>query len=501
MCIVYFFCTTANSVLTVHDDILTYMQVRQGALWQTAVDDARHGRICHIPLTFLLYIPYIFDNVLAVRIFSVLSVVFDMTALYLLIKNNIDEKSAYLSSLLFISFACISNQHNLFVAYVIGHQIPIGLILLSLNEFTKYYKKHKTSSLVSSAVLLFSASFLYEASAAYIIIFVLISMYKNKGNIFKNCMRILYDTHFHILFLLLYVIIYFAWRKFYPSDYDGAKLYFGNIPQSMITMLIYSLGLIPGLPLGAMLIKKYITFDEFMSAANILIIIIPLITAVTFYFVFPKIKDCKNKGALAMLCIAGMLTPNLIICFTSKYAEWTQHNSYSYVTSFYSYFFMIPLFLIILKTVFKSDKKLALIFMSLIVFICSAASAVGNTAWNVYFAKNLERYKAFYAAVSDDYFDDIEDGTVVFIPDYQGIHNDMNITKSYASIYTSADITFENDPDRLDFSYPVLCMRYDPSEHTMIIGDITPSFETSNAFYIYGNDHAPIYGTINMMNF
>ena len=82
---VSFFLITADSVFTVHDDILTYMQVERGNLWQTAVDDAKHGRVGHIPLTFLLYIPYFFKSPLIVRAFGTGAVLFDMAGIYYLV--------------------------------------------------------------------------------------------------------------------------------------------------------------------------------------------------------------------------------------------------------------------------------------------------------------------------------------------------------------------------------------------------------------------------------
>ncbi len=500
ICAVLFFFTTADSVLTVHDDILTYMQVKQGDLWNTIINDTSHGRISHIILLPMLFFPYFFGSTVAVRLISLFSVLFDVSALYLLIRKNVDKNAAYLSSLLFISFACISNQHNLFVSYIFAHQISIGIVIFALTIFTDYYREKKSSSLVISALLLTFAAFLYEAMAAYIILFILISMYKNEGNIFKNCCRILYDTHFHLLFLLIYVIIYAIWRYLHPSDYDGAKLYFENIPGSLITMSIYSLGMIPGLPLGAMFIKKYITLDEFKDGASIWIIIIPVISAVTFYYIYPKLQRINDLRPLTLLCIVGIIAPNIIISFTEKYVSWSQQNSYSYVTSFYSYFFMVPLFLIIIKSIFRKKlKRHALILLSIMIFIISLSASVGNTAWNIYFKKNLMRYTAFENAVSDDYFDNIPDGTVIYIPDYQGIHHDMNITADFARIYTDAQIYFENDENKLDFSENVICMRYDKSTHAILLGHIDPTF-SSNDVYIIGDYNKTLPEYVNMKN-
>lgn len=495
----FFFQITSDSILTVHDDILTYMQVREGHLWQTAISDARHGRICHIPLTFLLYIPYIFNSGLIVRICAAAAIIFDMFAFYTLIRKNVDKCAAYVSCLLFISFACISNQHNLFVAYIVGHQIGIGLVMFSLDSFLSYYKSKKNSKLILSAILLFAAASLYEAMAVYIIVFVILAMYKSNGNIFENCIKIISNLRFHILFLLAYVVIYFTWQNFFPSDYDGAKLYFGNIPQSIITILIYSFGMIPGLPLAAMLYKHTISLTDIPGMIDIKMIIVALLTAAAFFFVFPKIDLHKKSKILIIICGAGILIPNIMVGFTSKYVSWSQQKSYAYVTSFYSYFFIISLAVIIMHLIYRNNKiqKPVLVVMSILVFIISLLCCVNNKAWNNTFEKQLKRYEAFYNAVSDDYFDNIEDGTVIYIPDYTGIHHDMNITKTYASIYTSRDITFQNDTSKIDFSKPVICMRYDEVSGAMFIGHISSDFISSD-LYICGEYDSAVPENTNM---
>ncbi len=495
----FFFQITSDSILTVHDDILTYMQVREGNLLQTALSDAKHGRICHIPLTFLLYIPYIFNSGLIVRICAAAAIIFDMYAFYTLIRKNVDKSAAYVSCLLFISFACISNQHNLFVAYIIGHQIGIGLVMFSLDSFLSYYKIQKNSKLILSAVLLFAAASLYEAMAVYIIVFVILAMYKNKGNIFENCIKIISNLRFHILFLIAYVIIYFTWQSFFPSDYDGAQLYFGNIPQSIVTILTYSFGMIPGLPLAAMLYKNTISLTDIPGMIDIKMMIAAILAATAFFFVFPKINLHKKSKILIILCISGILIPNIIVGFTSKYVSWSQQKSYAYVTSFYSYFFIISLAVIIMHLIYRNNKiqKPALVVMSILVFIISLLCCINNKSWNSIFEKQLKRYEAFYHAVSDDYFDNIEDGTIIYIPDYTGIHNDMNITKTYASIYTSRDITFKNDKSAIDFSKPVICMRYDEVSGAMFIGHIGPDFISSD-LYICGEYDSAVPKSINM---
>ncbi len=481
-----FYLITADSVFTVHDDILTYMQVQRGNLWQTAVDDAKHGRVGHIPLTFLLYIPYFFKSPLIVRAFSAGAVLFDMAGLYYLVKNNTNRRAGLLSCILFISFACISNQHNLFVSYIIGHQIPSGMVLFALGIFTKYYPERKgRKKLIASAVLLTCASLLYEACTAYILLFLLTAYLKNEGKFTEKVLKALKDNIIHFAFLAFYVLGYYLWRRSFPSDYSGSVLAFDNIPQSFITMFRYSFGMVPELPAAAMLIKGYVPVSEILSELKLWMLTAPLAAAVSFGILFPETEIKQKKGTLILYCLAGIVIPNLIISFTPKYAEWTKTGSYSYVTSFYSYFFLIPLFILVLKCIVKNENRVSVTVLSVLVFAVSLVSSVNNAAWNRYFRTDLERYKAFSDAVSSDYFDALEDGTTVYIPDYAGIHHDMSITESFVSIYTDADLTFTNEPENIDFARHVIMLKYDPEQKTVSCGKMsqdmsfTPEFTTA----------------------
>lgn len=502
--LVYFYKLTADSILTVQDDILTYMQVRQGDLWHKAVSDAMHGRITHIPLNLLLYVPYMARSHAVIRLFSVASVIFDMAALYTLVKNVTDRISAYMSCLLFISFACISNQHNLFTAYVLAHQITIGLVFLSINQFLLYYKDQQTRRLVLSAFFLFAASFLYEAMAVYIVIFIAAAMFNVTGNIFHNFVKILKDLRFHLIFMTVFIAAYLFWRRLFPSDYDGSTLYFGNIPGSLLTIAVYSLGMIPGLPLAALVASGKLHLSEIPQYFSYEWFIIPLVSTVTFYIMFPKIKPPKRRGLLIFICISCIILPNIPLGLTSKYISWIHEKSYSYVTSFYSYFFLILLFVLILNEIYskkKKKKKILLGLFTALVFVISLACSINNSIWNSIFSDQLRSYEAFDASVSDKYFETVESDAVIYIPDYKGIHNSMEITGEYAHIYLNPGITFENNRDSLDFSRPVICMRYDKKTGAMLIGRIDSDFNTS-LVYVVG-DADPSYltgGLVNMEN-
>ena len=483
--LIVFLFITKDSVLTVHDDIITYLQVQRGDLWNTALSDAKHGRICHIPLTYLLYIPYFAKSPIVVRLFSCLSFGFDLSAVYFLFKKLTDKYFACLSVIGTISFACISNQHNLLCAYILGHQIPVGLAMYSMYFLIRYYEENKRRFLVISSIFFVLSCFLYEASCAYIVmLFILCTSHtvKDKKPDFKALFK---DMRFHITGLSVFFCIYVGWRMIYPSDYDGSKLWFGNIPLSLLACFKYSFGMFPCLPAAAVFIKKYISISEIIDALSPAVLVIPLISAAMFYYLFPKTEAPKNKLKTVSFCFLGIVLPNTIISFTEKYALWAKTGSYSYVTSFYSYFFLIPLLFFILKMVFKKPlKKPVLIFFSVLVFFVSLTTEISNTAWNSIFEKKLLKYEAFENAVENDYFDSLPDDAVVFIPDYYGIHGNMDTTETFAHIFSSSKFDLENDASLLDFSRPVFCLRYDPKTSAVLIGKIDSSFCSDSVFVI-----------------
>ncbi|MDE5583021.1 MAG: hypothetical protein K2J08_04905 [Ruminococcus sp.] len=478
----YFF-TTSESVLTVHDDILTYAEVRHGDLLKTVTDYAENGRINHIPMTVLLWIPYYFNSVTAVRILSAMAVAFDMCGLFFLVKNNSTKNTACLVCLLFISFACISNQHSLFTAYTFAHQFPIGVILFSLDLFIKYLKIGKKSYRIKSAVLFFVACFMYESVTVFLLMFIGLSLYFSKGKIFRERFVILIkDLFFHGTLLFVYLIIYCAWRYFHPSYYDGTRFYFGNILLSLTALVKFSVGTFPMLPAVAMILKKYITFSEFLKSISVWNFTAPVISGMAFYRVFPKIKISVNTSEAVVFCLAGMLFPNVLISLTEKYTDWALQNAYSYVPSFYSYFFMIMLAVVVLIKIFRNPTKRVMIILSLAVSAITLVCSFSNTAWNTYFNKNLEKYKAFEEAVSSDFFDDVTDGTVIYIPDFSGIHNDMELTAYYAEVFIGADVTFTNEKSQIDFSKPVVAMYYDSGKKKIFIEKINSQGGNSNTF-------------------
>ena len=154
-------------VFTVHDDITTYANVRRGLLWDSAVSSALLGGFPQFLSNLLLGLPMLSGDLWIYKVFSYSTLLFDVAIFYVRVRKVYGESAAILTAALFWGFATITNQHSLFVSYVLGRQIIIGLILLSVLLFLKYYDTYKSPFLLGSSVFYLLACMIYEGGSSF----------------------------------------------------------------------------------------------------------------------------------------------------------------------------------------------------------------------------------------------------------------------------------------------------------------------------------------------
>lgn len=163
-------------VFTVHDDIWTYTIVRHGDLWKNAKDNLFTGRLPQLWNTLLLGFPMLLQKVWFYKGISYITLLLNGWIFYRLIKRVFGDQAAVLTTALYWGLATVTNQHNLFVSYVLARQMVIGILLLSIYFFIDYYYKSKIRYLWYSSFLYLVASMLYEAAVPFGLIFFLIAL-------------------------------------------------------------------------------------------------------------------------------------------------------------------------------------------------------------------------------------------------------------------------------------------------------------------------------------
>lgn len=476
-------------IFATHDDIVSYIVVKNEDVLKTTIASAKgQGRFWFLISSFLSHFPYIFDNVVVYKLISYASICFSVSALGILLYRNVSKESAYLATLLFFAFAQLDGQHNLLVAYVFSHQIAIGLILFSMERLLYFYKTGKKVNTIYSAILLFFSTILYESFILFsIILFFITLFYTNKRKLkFK---QVIYDLKFHIIFMMFYLFMYFLWKHFYPGNYDGTKIQLTNLGDSLRVLILYGLARVP-------LISTIFNYQTYkLSMIEPIYIIKGFIVAITVILILNKSKSLITIRFFLyslLVCLLGIFLPVMLHSITPKYIGWVQSGSYAYLPSFYSYFFITALLSIFALLFYQfvngsKLKNIANISIFLLVLSISILTDINNENESKKFQVQLRRYEAFDNAVSSEYYHNIEDEAVIYIPDYEGIHYNMPNMDYYSSIYSDRHHTFTNKIEELDFQRPTYGFHYDEESGSMLIGKLKENMMVDNV-YIVSND-------------
>ena len=459
-------------VFTVHDDITTYANVRRGLLWDSAVSSALLGGLPQFLSNLLLGLPMLSGDIWIYKVFSYSTLLFDVVIFYVLVRKIYGKSAAILTAALFWGFATITNQHSLFVSYVLGRQIIIGLILLSVLLFLKYYDTYKSPFLLGSSVFYLLACMIYEGAVPFGLLFLMITIAKTntESRKFVEKIRPLLLPGFLIV---LYVIIYFAWQAQHPVSYEGRQFDFGNPLRSIWSVVMYSLGSFPLYSLVIAPVKNEVGIQDI--AFPVVPMVISFITAGLWYYYLPRIplESAQMREKLAITAV-GIFLPNILIGFTPKYMEWNSNGCFTYLTTFYSYFFLLTFAVMIFAIIYQkiSCKKVALIITTLAVFLLSCAAVLNNRLWKEEFSHDMIKYRAFDQAVSSPQFLSYSSGTNVYIPDFMGINKTMEQTQNYSKIYTDKDFIFTNKKEDLDFTKKVIALEYSAEDEKIILKEL-----------------------------
>lgn len=446
-------------VFTVHDDILTYAIVRHEDLWKAAKDNLFTGRLPQLWNTLLLGFPMLMQKVWFYKGISYITLLFDGLIFYRLIERVFGNQAAVLTTALFWGLASVTNQHSLFVSYVLARQIVIGILLLSIYFFIDYYYKSKVRYLWYSSFLYLAASMLYEAAVPFGLIFLLIALGQDVSWKKKVLSIVLPGG-----MVAIWLVLYFGWQAMCPTEYDGGTLYFGNILGSLWAVFMYSLGSFPVYSLIIVLVKGHVRFRE--CTFPIMGLVAAGLTSAMWYRILPRIQWDKRKRRPLVITGVSIFLPNLILGFTPKYLEWSQRMIFTYLTTFYSYFFLIAFGVIGSAALYQvcRRKREFLVMTTVAVFLTSLTAGVNNGLWKEEFHYLDDKNKAFDEAVSSAEFLQYESGTNVYIPDYIGIIGNMEYTQYYSQLYTDKTYEFRNKKEDLDFNQTVIEFRYIPEE-------------------------------------
>ena len=184
------------------------------------------GRFYYYIVYIVLDIPYLWDNTFIMKLFQILPILAGLL-LFVAILRKITNSTefSYLFLLIFLVTMQISGYTSLFLTYPLYFTFAFDLILLSLLLLLIYLKREKNWILILASVifglgLLFYETFLIYGFILYLVILAV--KYEKGGTFFNWIKRTILPFLPFLVVMIIYLAIYFIFRIYHPSIYDGS---------------------------------------------------------------------------------------------------------------------------------------------------------------------------------------------------------------------------------------------------------------------------------------
>ncbi len=407
--------------ITIGDDMDLFINCCP-TYWQDVVGymPTYQGRFYLLFMRWVYALPFLVNSPLYFHTISIFPIVLCFVSFTYFVRKLFNNNGITLfSSLLLIATMQIA-LYSATTAYPFYFTFSFSLILISLSLLLSYYEKEKKYLMVLSFLIMFLATLFYEAYMIYYILFFIIFIWKRRlfnGFSKAKLIRVIKDIIPFFICGIIYLIIYFSYRHFYPSFYQGLHpVDSWSISGLMITMFRLSSY---AFPLQVYNDFKYIIPTPYLSSINILFAINGLLIASLSYYALSKYKKVKSIYFIVAIFISALFVflPQVFVSLTeTKYLAGYKN----YVPSFFTFFsFTIFLLSIIFLLYNLSIKNKALrttfkIIISLLILYTSTLTQVANNTIANDFQLSKQRFDLVDKAIAENAIPNIEDQVICF---------------------------------------------------------------------------------------
>lgn len=476
--VVWLFRQVGSIFFATHDDLRIATLVRGGMLAKDAVRMAKDGRISHLWNHFLLAVPFLANRLWFYKLVQCAAYLFDIFASWLLLRTHADRRFADLAALLTVSWACISDQHNLLISYAFGHQIALGFALLSLYHFGNRLKRPARQETVRCCVLLLLSVMIYEAFAVLPAVMLLWALCcrSKKALSYPVWLRRAFKRILPQLCTVgAYCIVYAVWRWLHPSLYNGLSLNLHEPFLSCSALLSFSTGNFPLRELIAFAKQTPLTLSDVLGTLRPAAWLSAVLTAGVFCAALPKIRLREESlHDLLLLSGAGTLAPCVLLACSEKYLDSAREGMRAYLPSGYSFVFLAAFLTALALRLYRAApaghrrSTVRCLLTAGVLCISLSASAV-NAMWQPHFASLLLRYRNLDYAVSES-LPALDGAWQLYVPDHTGIHNSRAYTEDYLKLYNPAEIAYLSDADARSAEAQTFCIRTPEDDAYAVMG-------------------------------
>jgi hypothetical protein len=342
-CLLLIFSHFWNIAFTGGDDPFVALDpIRKGGFWKASVVQAiGQGRFWLVIPWFLTQVAYLDQNFVWANTLKISSDLVFVFVFFRFIKSVWNESFALVCTFIGLGLfswygADFNPLHNVPLWYVSG----ATFLLLSFTSFNERLKKNTGSFYISFTFYLLGLLF-YEIFLFYAAVFPLLYISHYYGTLktksFKFWLLDFLKVHrFLFLYLALYLSVYYLFRVYFPSGYEGSKeFHFVTIGRTLRTIGSFSL-----------FMGIYTYFREALPVApevwveSIFISSLVCLGLLLSLFHYKKTFIRKKIEPLKILMSLGFVTffvfsPNLLYGFVDKYHTWADAKPY-YLGSFFA---------------------------------------------------------------------------------------------------------------------------------------------------------------------
>jgi len=353
---------------------------------QGSISEAkRQGRFWLIPITLLMQIPYLFDSWAIVNITKIAVNGFTLLSFVLFCSKLGNKHTGILIGLVWLALIDISpSNYSPIHGYLLMFNLQFAFLFMSLYSFIHLLERNDPTKIIVTPYLLFAFAILaYEPMFFYSMAFPALYLYKQnqepnitlKFSFSAHVRKFLSKNFTLVIVLILYVLIFFGFRKVYETPTIRGIDLGGNLIEALSTIYRFSIyGFhIQLKPFNGSILEVYSRTTIFFSTAYAVLISLGL------FFILPRIKDELVPSTLYQkrsLLVLGffIFSPNILFGLVEGYRKWAANDPH-YVGNYFSSFplaIAIALLLIYLVGGKKSQHEKILFLLILSVFFISS---------------------------------------------------------------------------------------------------------------------------------
>lgn len=479
---IFFYVELLQGGIATHDELKSIAITIEGS--NKLALSARWGMdLFHYPVTLL---QTSMPSYMLYRLWTIIGLMLACASAMIVIFHHIDKKICWIFPSIFVLLAQIELEHDGLFAFGWGYQFDIALVFISIDCFLLYKKTNKKKYNVWSILAYLVAVMSYEAFAAFGVLLLLIDilfMYAKKDLKLRN---IINDLIFHFLAVFSYTISFIYLSHFYETG-DASIGNSTSIVGYLETLKSYTIGLFP-LRYNPYTLRQLLRFAFDISWENFALWMIIIIFTKTIINYIQKSKNISIKKYIAysVIGLSGMILPNIVISLTSKFQEWTFKGVKTFGTSYYSYFFLIFLFVITMVFIYHRIRfKKCFMFSMFVIYIFTARfTLIANDYYLDILNRDQNRYEAFMDIIESDYFSKLPENVQIYTEDYIGIHSDMTYLSSLATNISGRQVRVLKDKTQIDWNLPVYYLDYDQQVEGIYLFNMIAD-EISDEVYVH----------------